>query len=125
MIDVTDIVEWQDGGYVSLVDMAHALYETELRRLALLKESTSLHIALLLYQLHAVNKLLQRSEHEIVFAWEGGALCLPDGTLLEFAFVPDARSGAAADFLFDRQRLQQGMHFACFLIISMFVGFQL
>ena len=51
----------QGGGYVSLIDMAHALYETELRRLALLKESASLHIALIMYQMHTVNRLLQRA----------------------------------------------------------------
>jgi hypothetical protein len=56
-----DILQWQGGGYLSLIDMAHALYETELRRLALLKEASSLHICLLIYQMHVVHRLLKRT----------------------------------------------------------------
>jgi hypothetical protein len=58
---LADILQWQGGGYLSLIDMAHALYETELRRLALLKEASSLHICLIIYQMHVIHRLLKRT----------------------------------------------------------------
>jgi hypothetical protein len=93
----TDVESWQDQGRDSLIDMATALYETEQQRLLLIEQAASLYYTLLTYQLHTVEKLVKKSYEAIVFPWEVGVLCFPNGVLLEFPFAPTTEDAAVMD----------------------------